>query len=69
MGYIGVINNDIRICTHPDYQRMGVAKFMLDEIQERYPNAIAKVKIENKDSMKLFEKAGFKLKYYLYERA
>ena len=23
-GYVGVINDDIRICSHPDYQRKGV---------------------------------------------
>ena len=68
LGYIGVINNDIRICTHPDHQKKGVALFMLKEIKNFYPMATAKVKIDNILSQNLFEKAGFKPKYYIYER-
>ncbi len=68
MGYIGVIDDDIRICTHPDYQRKGVAKFMLREIKDIYPNSTAKVKMDNYGSLDLFESAGFELKYYILER-
>ena len=67
-GYIGIINNDIRVATHPDYQGQGVGKFMVNEITKKYPSAIAKVKIENKASIKLFESCGFNKKYYLLER-
>ena len=68
VGYIGIIKNDIRIATHPEYQNQGVASFMVEEIMKIYPNAQAKVKIDNEISMKLFKKAGFKIKYYILEK-
>lgn len=68
VGYIGVINDDIRIATHPDYQKQGVGSFMIREISNIFPDAQAKVKIDNDISMKLFKKAGFKIKYYLLEK-
>ena len=68
IGYIGVINDDIRIATHPDHQKQGVASFMIREISKLYPDAQAKVKIDNDISLKLFKKAGFKIKYYILEK-
>tara|TARA_Y100000034_G_scaffold115529_2_gene152803 strand:+ start:1666 stop:2058 length:393 start_codon:yes stop_codon:yes gene_type:complete len=67
-GYVGVIDNDIRIATHPDFQGMGIATFMVNQIMTIKPQAIAKVKLDNEPSLKLFEKCGFKKKYYLLER-
>ena len=40
----------------------------LNEVMKDTPSAVAKVKIDNKASLKLFEKCGFKLKYYLLEK-
>jgi RimJ/RimL family protein N-acetyltransferase len=60
VGFIGVINNDIRICTHPNYQGKGVAKFMLRELCKIWPNAIAKVKLNNNASNNLFLACGYK---------
>ena len=68
IGYIGVINNDIRVATHPDHQGKGVAKFMVTEVMKRHPNAFAKVKIENEASLRLFESCGFKRKFYILEK-
>ena len=68
VGYIGVINNDIRVATHPEYQGKGVAKFMVNEVMKVYPEAFAKVKIENEASLRLFESCGFKKKYFILER-
>ena len=68
VGYVGVIENDIRICTSPDFQGMGIAKFMLNEILKSYPNAFAKIKIDNLKSLKLFKSLGFKVKYQIMER-
>jgi GNAT superfamily N-acetyltransferase len=31
-GYVGVIEDDIRICTHPDFQGRGVGKFSLQHM-------------------------------------
>ena len=66
--YIGNIDNDIRVATHPDHQGKGAATFALNELMKLHPDAIAKVKIENKASLRLFEKCGFKKKYYLLEK-
>jgi len=68
-GYVGVIEDDIRVATHPVYQKRGVGLFMIDELMKRHPNAVAKVKLENEASIRLFEKAGFKKKYYLLEKS
>lgn len=67
-GYIGEIDNDIRVATHPDFQRMGVGLFMVKELMKLRPDSYAKVKIENEASFKLFQKAGFKPKYYILEK-
>jgi RimJ/RimL family protein N-acetyltransferase len=68
IGYIGIIENDIRVATHPDYQGKGVASFMVNEIMKINKNAVAKVKIDNIPSLKLFERCGFEKKYYLLEK-
>ena len=66
-GYTGVVNNDIRVAIHPDYQGMGIGKYMIEELLKRYPQAIAKIKLDNIASINLFEKCGFKKKYYILE--
>jgi len=68
IGYIGVINRDIRVATHPDYQGKGVASFMVNEVMKTQTDAFAKVKIENEASLRLFESCGFKKKYFILER-
>lgn len=65
VGYVGNIENDLRICTHPDFQSQGVAKFMLNEVTKIWPNAFGKIKINNINSLKLFESCGFSIKYYM----
>ena len=67
-GYIGVIEDDIRVATHPNYQGRGVGSFMINEVMKIVPTAHAKVKLDNAASIRLFEKCGFKKKYYLLER-
>tara|TARA_Y100000034_G_scaffold47685_1_gene58745 strand:+ start:2567 stop:2956 length:390 start_codon:yes stop_codon:yes gene_type:complete len=67
-GYVGVIDDDIRVATHPDYQGQGVGAFMINQIVAIHPQAHAKVKLDNEASIRLFEKCGFKKKYYLLER-
>lgn len=66
-GYVGVIDNDIRVCTHPDYQGQGVGKFMISKCKEIWPDSFAKVKIDNQVSVKLFESCGFVKKFYVLE--
>ena len=67
-GFVGVVEGDIRICTHPDFQQQGVGLFMLQEIGRIHPEAYGKVKAANAASRRLFEKAGYKLKHYVFER-
>ena len=68
IGYIGVIDRDIRVATHPDHQGKGVAKFMVEELMKRHPDSFAKVKLENEASLRLFESCGFKRKFYILEK-
>ena len=58
-GYVGVIEDDIRVCTHPDFQGMGVGKFMISHINSIFPNAVARVKHGNVASDKLFLSCEF----------
>jgi len=66
-GYVGCIENDIRVATHPDFQGKGVAKFMITEIMKKHPEAIAKIKVKNEASLRLFQSCGFIKKYYILE--
>tara|TARA_Y100000114_G_scaffold131959_1_gene130461 strand:+ start:3531 stop:3914 length:384 start_codon:yes stop_codon:yes gene_type:complete len=67
-GYVGVIDNDIRVATDPKFQGKGVGKFMINELMKKHPKSLAKVKIENAASLRLFEACGFKKKYYILEK-
>lgn len=64
-GFVGVIENDIRVCTHPDYQGKGVGKFMINKCMNIWPEAFAKVKIDNEASVRLFEACGFTKKFFI----
>lgn len=68
VGYVGVIDDDIRICTHPDHQYKGVAKFMLKEIMKIYPNAYGKVKVDNDASKNLFKSLGFTETFIIFTK-
>ena len=67
-GYVGVIEDDIRVATSPEYQQQGIGKFMIDELKKICPTAYAKIKIKNEASIRLFEKCGFKKKYFILEK-
>ena len=67
-GYVGVIDRDIRVATHPDFQGKGVGKFMINALMTLYPDSLAKVKIENTASLRLFETCGFQKRYYILDK-
>lgn len=58
MGFIGVVDNDLRIAVHPDHRNKGVGSFMLDFIKRRvkYKNMKVKVRKTNPDGQKFFNK-------------
>lgn len=58
-GFVGVVNGDIRVCTHPEFQGMGVGKFMIRCVMSIWPEGVAKVKLGNVASDKLFISCGF----------
>jgi ribosomal protein S18 acetylase RimI-like enzyme len=64
-GYVGVIEDDIRVCTDPTFQGKGVGKFMINNCMEIWPTAFAKVKLDNEASIKMFEACGFTKKFYI----
>lgn len=64
-GFVGVIDDDIRVCTHPEFQGKGVGKFMITECMKLWPTAFAKVKVDNQASINLFESCGFKRQFYI----
>jgi len=69
VGYVGVIEDDIRVCTHPNHQGRGVGKFMINKCMEIWPTAFAKVKVDNQASLKLFESCGFTKSFYILNKS
>jgi len=72
VGYIGAVDNDIRIAVHKDYQRQGIGEAMVREFMLLKPDSRAKILIYNTVSQKLFEKCGFtrvrqNASFYYYE--
>lgn len=58
-GWVGVVENDIRLCVDNNYKNKGIGKFMINEISKLYPLAHAKVLLDNKPSNMLFQSCGF----------
>lgn len=67
VGFVGVVKNDIRFAVSLEHQGKGIGNFMISFIKNKYPQAAAKVKIENENSLKCFTKNGYKIRYYLLE--
>lgn len=59
LGYARCIDGDIGICVYPELQGRGIASMLLEELLRRFPDAHARVKVDNESSKKLFEKFGF----------
>lgn len=59
VGFVGVVDCDIRFSIRPEYQGKGLGTKLLNFIREKYPNAFGKVKKDNISSQKAFEKANY----------
>ena len=68
IGYVGAVDSDIRIATHPDHLKQGIGYFMMNEFMKIEPTAFAKVKIDNLPSIRFFEAAGFNLSCLIYTK-
>jgi RimJ/RimL family protein N-acetyltransferase len=68
VGFVGVIEDDIRVATSPKHKKMGIGKFMINEVMKLFPNAKAKIKIENEASIALFESCGFKTEFLIMKK-
>ena len=73
IGYIRILDCDINIMVDKKFQNKGVGTMMLELVEEKAKNLglrklQARVLIENKNSLKLFEKNNFKTKINLFEK-
>jgi hypothetical protein len=68
VGFVGSIDGDIRVAVDPKRKKEGHAKYMIEEIMKIFPESTAKVKIENKASLALFESSGFEPKYVILHK-
>jgi ribosomal protein S18 acetylase RimI-like enzyme len=68
VGFVGVIDDDIRVATHPNFKKQGVGKFMINEIMKIFPNCFAKIKHNNLSSIKLFESCGFEIEFLIMRK-
>ena len=66
VGFIGVVQGDIRLAVDHDFRNRGVATFMVNEILKLFPEATAKIRTTNVASIALFESVGFKRQFYIY---
>jgi len=65
VGFIGLVNDDVRIGVKKEYRKIGIGKFMINEFCKHFKIKHAKVKINNIASQKLFESCGFKKTFYI----
>lgn len=68
VGFIGDVEDDLRICIAPEFQNKGLGTNAIIEFHKLYPSSLAKVKIDNIQSIRAFEKAGFEIKYVLMSK-
>lgn len=67
-GYIGVVENDLRICVSPEFWGKGVGSFMIEQTKDIWPNPQVKIKFSNIASINLFKKNGFTEKFVILEK-
>jgi RimJ/RimL family protein N-acetyltransferase len=68
VGFVGQIEGDIRVAVCPHHFGQGIGQFLINELMKLYPNAYAKIKIDNPQSISAFKKCGFKQTYIIMEK-
>jgi ribosomal protein S18 acetylase RimI-like enzyme len=68
VGFVGSVDNDIRVAVDPDYKNLGIGKKLIDFIVEKHPYATAKIKYDNIASIKLFESCNFNKTFILMQK-
>ena len=58
-GYGGVVDGDLRVCVHPDYQGQGIGGVIVARLLDRFPGAQVRIKWGNEASFRLFAKFGY----------
>ena len=71
VGFVGIVDNDIRLAVQPNTKGLGIGTFMIKELIKNHKDGTAKVLLDNISSQKVFEKNNFtnyksdeKFKYY-----
>ena len=71
VGFVGMVDNDIRLAVQPNSKGMGIGTFMIQELIKNHKDGTVKVLLDNLSSQKVFEKNNFtnyksdeKFKYY-----
>jgi len=67
-GYAACVDGSVRVCTHPDFQRRGIATSLIKHLMLKFPAALATIKPDNAASRKLFEACSFVPTLIVYER-
>lgn len=67
-GFVGCVNNDIRIGVKEEYRNKGIGKYMLDYFVNKNNITTAKIKLNNEASIRLFESCGFKKQLYILKK-
>lgn len=59
VGFIGVVNRDLRLAVAKQHQKKGIATFMLQELMKITSDFNVQIKVDNIASLNFFKKNGF----------
>lgn len=62
VGFVGIVNNDIRVAVSPEHQNKGIGKSLVSYLSKQHKDAVARVKMDNTNSLQLFQSLKFKIR-------
>lgn len=68
VGFIWVVQNDIKQAVDHEFRNRCIATFMMNEISILYPEAHAKIQTPTVASTALFESAAHERDFYIYRK-